>query len=142
MYSFLAGSKPPRGAFPRRQEVSEGLAAPGTVGGHRSKSEGRKGRVVELGGTSVRLAGRAASRGYAKQPAKQTLEHHALCGGHLVAGRLFASGVSHLAQVLAFELAESDAILAVGDVEVEDGPDGVRQLVSPGKRAITLVRRS
>jgi hypothetical protein len=46
-----------------------------------------------------------------------------LCGGHLLGGGLFASGVSHPSQALAFELVEPDAVLGVGDVEVEDGPD-------------------
>jgi hypothetical protein len=46
-----------------------------------------------------------------------------LGGVHLLVGCWFASLVSHLAQALVFELAESDAVLGVGDVEVEDGPD-------------------
>ena len=46
-----------------------------------------------------------------------------LGGAHLLVGRLFASFVSDPAQALAFELAEADAVLGVGDVEVKDGPD-------------------
>src|SRR4030095_13874331 len=46
-----------------------------------------------------------------------------LCGGHLLVGRLFTARASDPAQVLAFELAEPDAVLGVGDVEVKDGPD-------------------
>src|SRR5687768_18232888 len=46
-----------------------------------------------------------------------------LSRGHLLVGRSFASGVSHPAQALAFELAEADAVLGVGDVEVKHGPD-------------------
>jgi hypothetical protein len=49
--------------------------------------------------------------------------------------------VSHPLENLALELGELDAVGGVGDVEVEDGPVSVRQLVSPGKRPITLVRR-
>jgi hypothetical protein len=36
---------------------------------------------------------------------------------------LFAALVSDAAQALAFELAEPDAVLGDGDVEVEHGPD-------------------
>jgi hypothetical protein len=46
-----------------------------------------------------------------------------LGGAHLLVGRFFAAGVSDSAQVLAFELAEPDAVLGVGDVEVKHGPD-------------------
>jgi hypothetical protein len=46
-----------------------------------------------------------------------------LGGAYLLIGRSVGSGVSHPAQVLAFELAEADAVLGVGDVEVKDGPD-------------------
>jgi hypothetical protein len=46
-----------------------------------------------------------------------------LSGARLLVGRLFAAGVSHSAQVVAFELAEPDAVLGVGDVEVKHGPD-------------------
>src|SRR5215207_8317039 len=42
-----------------------------------------------------------------------------LGGAHLLVGSWFASGVSDPAQALAFELAEPDAVLGVGDVEVE-----------------------
>ena len=62
-----------------------------------------------------------------------------LCGGQLPGGRLFVSVVSDPLEVLAFELGEVDAVGGVGDVEVEHGPDEREQLVSPGKRPITLV---
>src|SRR5215207_10962374 len=46
-----------------------------------------------------------------------------LGGAHLLVGRSLTALVSHAAQALAFELAEADAVLGVGDVEVEHGPD-------------------
>jgi len=47
-----------------------------------------------------------------------------LSGSHLlVVAGLFAAGVSHAEQALAFELVEADAVLGVGEVDVEDGPD-------------------
>ena len=64
-----------------------------------------------------------------------------LGGGHLLGSRLVVSVVSRSLEVLALELGEFDAVGGVSDVEVENGPDEVRQLVSPGKRPITLVRR-
>jgi hypothetical protein len=45
-----------------------------------------------------------------------------LSGARLLVGRFLAAGVSHSAQVVAFELAEPDAVLGVGDVEVKHGP--------------------
>jgi hypothetical protein len=44
--------------------------------------------------------------------------------------------VSDAAQVLVFELAESDAVLGVGDVKVEDGPDEREAAGLAGKRPI------
>jgi hypothetical protein len=64
-----------------------------------------------------------------------------LCGAHLLVGRWFASGVSDSAQALAFELVEPDAVLGVGDVEVEHGPYEREAAGLAGKRPITLVRR-
>src|SRR5438105_4787765 len=47
-----------------------------------------------------------------------------LSGCHLlVSGLLFIARVSHAREALAFELAEAHALLGVGEVEVEDGPD-------------------
>jgi hypothetical protein len=46
-----------------------------------------------------------------------------LGGVHLVVDGLFVALVSHAAQAFVFELGEPDAVLGVGDVEVEDGPD-------------------
>jgi len=46
-----------------------------------------------------------------------------LGGGHLLVGRSLAARGSDATQVLAFELAEADAVLGVSDVEVGHGPE-------------------
>jgi hypothetical protein len=64
-----------------------------------------------------------------------------LCGVHLLGDGLVGWLVADALEALAFDLGELDAVGGVGDVEVKHGPDELRQLVSPGKRPITLVRR-
>jgi hypothetical protein len=64
-----------------------------------------------------------------------------VCGSHLLGDRLLDAFVARWPEPLTVELVEMDAVGLVGDEEVEGRQTGVRQLSSPGKRPITLVRR-